>query len=290
MLKVTGSEYPNDKFTEGNPQAGLPASPVSADFLNAVMDEIVNAIEGLGVNLTGDNNNLLSALLKSPISGSYNKHHRYQPGEILRINGNYYECYHPQGCLNKDPRDPKNRPAGWTNTDQTQPYHWIRIGKFLSLPEIGVALPFPTLNLREGVIKYNGDANLHKDKFWRLAELYPNLISNNKIAIADLRAQVIRGLDDARGIDVNRLLLSEQMDALQNHGHRLFSHNRPVTYGASSSPNAPALDLRTVGNGNLGGAWYHASDTFVGVDGNIGGRRASETRVKNIAKLFGTRI
>lgn len=152
---------------------------------------------------------------ESVVSLGYNPNKRYTTSFFVYVDGNYYECYHPNGCLDKDPRDPANRPEGWTNTDPSQPYYWIKIGKFLSLPEIGVPLPFPTLNLREGVIKYNGEANLHKDKFWRLAELYPDLINSNFITIADLRAKYIQGLDDGRGVDVGRILLSHQGDSMR---------------------------------------------------------------------------
>lgn len=145
----------------------------------------------------------------------YDPTKHYRPGAITNAGNEYYECYHPNGCLGVDPTDAKNRPSGWTNTDPSQPYHWIKIGKFLSLPEIGVPQPFPTINLREGVIKYNGEANLHKDKFWRLAHLYPDLVSGNFITIADLRAKYIQGLDDGRGVDVGRTLLSHQGDTMR---------------------------------------------------------------------------
>lgn len=227
-----------------------------------------------------------------PISAGYAQNRRYRAGEFVYIGGNYYECYHPSGSLNKDPRDPTNRPEGWTNTDQSQPYHWIKIGKFLSLPEIGVALPFPTLNLREGIIKYNGDANLHKDKFWRLAHLYPNLISNNKIAIADLRAMVIRGLDDGRGIDVNRVLLSYQQDMQRKITGQIASTGlTEPTLGAGSGAFKNIVtvnELSSTPRTAIGGSYWRADGhTF---DSSRVVPTGPEGTVKNISKLFGTRF
>jgi hypothetical protein len=41
----------NNEFTEGNPSLGVPATVVSADWLNAVQFELVNVIEFFGLTL-----------------------------------------------------------------------------------------------------------------------------------------------------------------------------------------------------------------------------------------------
>jgi hypothetical protein len=51
-------------FTEGNPSTGVPATVVGGPWLNAVQDELTNAIEAAGLTLSsGDSTQLLQALL-----------------------------------------------------------------------------------------------------------------------------------------------------------------------------------------------------------------------------------
>ena len=192
-----------------------------------------------GVNITGNQNTTGNAATASklqtpryvggvvfngttdihlPISGSYIPTEKYEAGDLVKVDGEWYECYHPDGCKGKDPRDPLNRPAGWQNTNQSQPYFWLKIGRWLSFPETGSLIYLPTTAIREGLIKYRNDGNLHKDKFWRLALLYPNLVSNNVIKLADLRGEFIRGLDEGRKADpdYNRGIFSSQGDAIRN--------------------------------------------------------------------------
>ncbi|WP_174828454.1 hypothetical protein [Snodgrassella sp. ESL0253] len=152
-----------------------------------------------------------------PVSAGYVSTEKYESGDLIKVDGDWYECYHPDGCKGKDPRDPLHRPSGWQNSDQSQPYYWLKIGRWLAFPETGSAIYLPTTNIREGLIKYRNDGNLHKDKFWRLATLYPHLILNNYIQIADLRGEFLRGLDDNRGIDDwGRVIFSAQGDAIRD--------------------------------------------------------------------------
>lgn len=53
----------DDKFTEGDPQSATPATVVTADFLNAVQEEIVALIESAGLVLdSGDNTQAATAV------------------------------------------------------------------------------------------------------------------------------------------------------------------------------------------------------------------------------------
>ena len=53
----------DNKFTEGNPSQGIPATQVSDDWLNDVQEEIANVIEAEGITLVkGTQNQLLAAL------------------------------------------------------------------------------------------------------------------------------------------------------------------------------------------------------------------------------------
>ena len=202
-----------------------------------------------------------------PVSMGFNPKQLYQAGDLVKIDGEWYECYYPDGIKGKDPRDPLNRPAGWQTTDQSKPYYWLRIGKWLSFPEIGSPIYLPTTRLREGLIKYRNDGRLHKNKFWRLAELHPDLIENNFISIADLRAEFIRGLDDGRGVDVNRWCGSWQADEFRAHQHG------GVAWCGADSDRGDRSSTFSI-------------DSF-GVTDWAGG---NETRPRNVAMLVATRI
>lgn len=53
------------RFTEGNPTTGTPATVVDASWMNAVQDELVNAVQGAGLTLDKtDNDQLLEAINK----------------------------------------------------------------------------------------------------------------------------------------------------------------------------------------------------------------------------------
>lgn len=51
-------------FTEGDPNTATPATVVSADWLNAVQEELVGVIEGLGITLDKTSQSQLLAALK----------------------------------------------------------------------------------------------------------------------------------------------------------------------------------------------------------------------------------
>lgn len=97
--------------------------------------------------------------------------------------------------------------------------------------------------------------------------------------LPDLRGEGIRGLDDGRGVDLNRVMGSWQQDTLQGHWHRLLLSSA----GAVGTAPQPAA-TNTANNG--------LSTDFVGVqqpvtDGANGAPRISaETRMRNISALW----
>lgn len=295
---------------------------VTAEWLNQIQAEIINVLDAVGIAPKKDNTQLVKAILQlinSNKAGSassadqlttpraiggvlfngtgdvhlpisiFSKNEKYDNGDLVKIDGVYYECYHPDGCKGKDPRDPLNRPAGWQNTDPSQPYYWLKIGKWLSFPEVGSPIYLPTTSIREGLIKYRNDGKLHKNKFWRLAELYPDLIENNFINIADLRAEFLRGLDDGRGLDMGRLIGSAQGDAIRNIvGQSEVFHVQTLgnRYGTDGA-------LQTVKSGVVGGAVNAgASDNMssINFDASRVVPTANENRPRNVAMLVATRI
>lgn len=70
MHRIDGEGATGDnKFTEGNPSTGLLATTVTADWANAVQEEIVKVIEEAGIPLVKANNGQLFAAIQSLIAG-----------------------------------------------------------------------------------------------------------------------------------------------------------------------------------------------------------------------------
>jgi len=62
-----------DKFTEGNPTTGVPATVVTADWLNAVQEELITLLTGNGVNPDKEKNDQLKTLLANLMSAKAGK-------------------------------------------------------------------------------------------------------------------------------------------------------------------------------------------------------------------------
>lgn len=85
---------------------------------------------------------------------------------------------------------------------------YLGLGDGSMLP-VGTPIPWPLATPPTGFLKMNG-ATFDKVANPKLALAYPSGV------LPDLRAQIIRGWDDGRGIDTGRALLSEQGDAIRN--------------------------------------------------------------------------
>lgn len=274
-------------------------------YLRALVNAVINEA---GLSVDNQNTDLLlqavaNMIMKNnqrqPITAGYDPAKKYEAGDLVKVDSEWYECYHPDGCKGKDPRDPVNRPAGWQNTNQSQPYYWLKIGRWLSFPETGSPIYLPATAIREGLIKYRNDGNLHKDKFWRLAELYPNLISNNLINIADLRGEFLRGLDDGRGIDNNRTINSWQRYQILNHIHGIQGWTGDSSMLVSKNGSLNKLGGVSVTKGDGGiintdktGQQVDPSWRMISTD-NIPNRAeevGAEVRPRNVAMLIATRI
>ena len=98
------------------------------------------------------------------------------------------------------------------------------------------------------------------------AATYPKLFALYGGSLPDMRAYSIRGLDYGRGIDVGRVVLSEQQDDIKSHSHSYSDYRYP-------SPS------NTLFSGS-GGQWTGEVAETTGATGG------AETRVKNIAYLY----
>ncbi|EBA7975918.1 phage tail protein [Salmonella enterica] len=84
----------------------------------------------------------------------------------------------------------------------------LGLGAGSALP-VGVPVPWPLAAAPAGWLKCNGAA-FTAAQYPKLAQAYPGL------KLPDLRGEFIRGWDDGRGVDIGRILLSAQGDAIRN--------------------------------------------------------------------------
>lgn len=100
-----------------------------------------------------------------------------------------------------------------------------------ALVPVGFPMACPSNLIPENYDRMKGQA-FSAAAYPELAKVYPSL------KFPDMRAAAIRGLDDGRGIDMNRVLLSEQADGIRAHSH--------------------------TGTADLGGDHYHTAKTVGG--------------------------
>lgn len=277
-----------------NDQLGVAPTIPRAEWFNMIQSELLSIATALGITPDKfDDGQIGQALLEfidhQPLSNGYSATRKYQSGDIVKIDGVYYEAYNPDGCLGKDPRDPANRPSGWTNQDINAPYHWVEIGRSLMLPEIGSPIYLMNNAPREGLIKLRNDGQLSATKFWRVAELNPNIVSNGLITLADVRANVIRALDDGKGVDVGRVINSYQEDAMLKISGSIdgVQHKgRSSTTGSlyTKSTNITPGVNQDMTNGNA--IFEHLIDS----SREYPTKTSIEIRMKNIAMLCAIRI
>lgn len=74
---------------------------------------------------------------------------------------------------------------------------------------IGVPIPYPLSTVPTGCLAMNGQ-RFDTRRYPKLAQKYPSG------QLPDLRGEFIRGLDNGRGVDAGRALLSAQGDAIRN--------------------------------------------------------------------------
>lgn len=125
----------------------------------------------------------------------------------------------------------------------------------------GIPLPFPLGTVPSGWLECRGQS-FNTSSYPKLAERYPSGV------LPDLRGEFIRGYDNGRGIDVDRDLLSLQLDAFQDHQHTYHTFRRT---GNEEELLTPERNFSVVPQTTTGA---------------INGRTADETRPRNIAYMY----
>lgn len=142
-----------------------------------------------------------------------------------------------------------------------------------SLIPIGIPLPYPLSAVPTGWLKCNG-STFSTTTYPKLALVYPSGV------LPDMRGNAIRGWDDGRGVDAGRVLLSQQLDALQNITGNFYMGGSKQVAGVTATGAFGAMEVNdALGQqstlaGNIGGITFDASRVA---------RTAAETRMRNIA-------
>lgn len=79
---------------------------------------------------------------------------------------------------------------------------------------IGIPIPYPLSTVPTGCLAMNGQ-RFDKSRYPKLALIYPSG------TLPDMRGEFIRGLDNGRGVDEGRQVLSWQRDSLKSHTHNV---------------------------------------------------------------------
>ncbi|NUF08070.1 hypothetical protein GYY70_00775, partial [Snodgrassella sp. ESL0324] len=172
-IDLPGVNTKGNQDTTGNASTATYAGQIAARKIGGVIFNAKTDIDLPGVNIMGNQNTSGNAATASklsiarqiggvpfdgsqdihlPVSGGYIPTEQYEAGDLVKVDGEWYECYHPDGCKGKDPRNSVYRPSGWQNADQTKPYYWLKIGRWLSFPETGSPIYLPATTIREGLI------------------------------------------------------------------------------------------------------------------------------------------
>lgn len=167
--------------------------------------------------------------------------------------------------------------------DHSQISKAIQTIAFSAYP-VGAPIPWPTSVPPLGFLAMNGQS-FNTTLYPKLAIAYPSGV------LPDLRATVLRGWDNLRGVDVGRTLLSEQGDAMRNITAQLFM--RPQTGNTGVGPiisGTGAFGSVAIGGGNpmtssISTASNATSDVISFNSSNVV-PTASENRVRNTAFQF----
>lgn len=141
---------------------------------------------------------------------------------------------------------------------------------------VGVPMPWPQGQSPDGYFECNGSA-FNREQYPRLAAAYPSGI------LPDLRGVFVRGVDNGRGLDPDRAVLSYQDDAIRN----IYGELSPIseTFGAAH-----------VATGAFEYFEKHSNNTPTNIDRGLAGGvtfdasrivpTANENRPRNVAFMY----
>lgn len=131
-----------------------------------------------------------------------------------------------------------------------------------------------------GFLKCSGQAvsrTTYAALFTAIGTLYGAGDGSTTFNLPDLRGEFLRGLDDGRGVDVDRVLGASQNDALQN-----IVGSLPGGRTGQGAATGPFAKISEATNGVAGSSATHGYYEF---DASRTARTAAETRPRNVALL-----
>ncbi|MBC8984099.1 tail fiber protein [Pseudomonas lurida] len=99
-----------------------------------------------------------------------------------------------------------------------------------------------------GFIKANGAAisrTAYANLFAKVGTMYGAGDGSTTFNVPDLRGEFVRGFDDARGVDVNRVFGSNQAQDIQPHTHTVYSSGNNTSYGYQGTGSGPGVYVAT---------------------------------------------
>ena len=243
---VPGVGLVGGKFIDENVQTGQQGSLIPAAWGNAVTDEILAVIAGAGLTPNESTyDQLLEAIETLIASGAAT----YENSAAVLLADGVASA----GARNTAARGDHRHP-----TDNT------------SVVAPGFVLPFAGNAAPDGWLKANGIAvsrATYSALFSAIGTKYGVGDGSSTFNLPDLRAEFIRGFDDGRGVDVDRVLGSSQADELKTHTHTINEGSaNPQSGGAlSSGDDYTSIVYKQQTSSSTGGA---------------------ETRPRNVALLY----
>ena len=287
----TPDATPDHRFTEGDPTIPLPATMVSADWLNAVQEELSGVIEGAGLTLDKVRHDQLKAAIAKMITDrAAPLATTEQAGLVERATdaeaqaGTDGERYVTPKQL-KDAVGTTALTARMRDTFAGCIVEWecetipnLTDGKPLGIELNGAIVSlavWPRL-LRKWC---GAGKNATAPAWYRCNASGVRDAAGDHIRLQDRRGEFARGWDHGRGVDAGRVLGSAQGDAIRNIVGSMGSITAIVAGTASG-----AFTVTTPSNRSAGSSTGPTCDfTF---DASRVVPTASENRTRNIATLY----